>query len=140
MFVIEIVGFMVLAAVVLMVVQAEVYAMLHAVAFARKWDGSLAQKLLVGGKRYEWASVIWHETTRVQPAYSVIYTMVVWFGTFLAVGTAMEYGALPFDAALAASVSVLAATGFFGVAYGEAFGAHREKIAAEQFAGTWKTV
>ena len=83
---------MVLAAVALMVVQAETYAMLEAVAYARRVDGALARKFRVGSARYEWASVIWHETSVEKPAYSIVRPLALFLVTVLGSMAAMDFG------------------------------------------------
>lgn len=133
---------MVLTAVVLMVVQAETYAMLEAVSYARKRDGTLMRKIRLGSARYEWASVLWHETSMpsqgLKPAYSIMWPLALGTATFWSVLAAMFFEVLPFDPNLAFMLGTLAGVGFFGVAYGPSFAASRADVAEQQHAGTWQ--
>ena len=133
---------MVLATVVLMVVRAETYAMLEAVAYARKLNGSLVRKLQIGGARYEWASVLWHETAMpsqgLKAAYSIMWPLALGMATFVSILAAMFFELLPADPSLAFMLGTLTGVGFFGVAYGPSFAASRANVAEQQHAGTWQ--
>lgn len=133
---------MVLAAVVLMVVQAETYAMLEAVAYARKQEASLMRKIRIGSARYEWASVIWHETSMpsqgLKAAYSIIWPLTLGMATFVSILAAMFFELLPPNPSLAFMFGTLTGVGFFGVAYGPSFAASRANVAEQQHAGTWQ--
>ena len=128
---------MVLAAVALMVVQAETYAMLEAVAYARRVDGGFARKFRVGSARYEWASVIWHETSVEKPAYSIVRPLVLFLVTVLGSMAAMDFGLDVVDAPLALLMGLAVSGGYFVKAYGASFAAHREHVAECQRQGTW---
>lgn len=133
---------MVLAALALMVVQAETYAMLEAVAYARRVDGAFARKFRVGSARYEWASVIWHETSMpsqgLKAAYSIMWPLALGMATFVAILAAMFFELLPADPSLAFMLGTLTGVGFFGVAYGPSFAVSRTNVAEQQHAGTWQ--
>lgn len=127
----------VLAAVVLMVVQAETYAMLEAVAYARKLDGSLVRKLQIGAARYEWASVIWHGMSVEKPAYSIMRPLALFVVTVFGAVAAMDIAGLPSDAPLVVLMGLAVSIGYFIQAYGASFAAHREHVAECQKLGTW---
>jgi hypothetical protein len=128
---------MVLAAVALMVVQAETYALLEAVAYARKQDGSLMRKIRLGGARYEWASVLWHETSVERPAYSISRPLVLFLVTVFAAVALMDIAGLPGDGPLGMLMGLAVSIGYFFRAYGASFTAHREHVAECQKLGTW---
>lgn len=128
---------MVLAAVVLVVVRAETYAMLEAVAYARRIDGSLARKFRVGSARYEWASVIWHETSVGKPTYSIMRPLALFLATVFGVVALMDVAGLPGDGPLAVLMGLAVSIGYFVQAYGASFAAHREQVAECQRQGTW---
>lgn len=128
---------MVLATVALMVVRAETYAMLEAVAYARKLNGSLARKLQIGGVRYEWASVIWHETSVEKPAYSIMRPLALFVVTVFGAVAAMEIAGLRSDGPLVVLMGLAVSIGYFVQAYGASFAAHREQVAECQKLGTW---
>lgn len=127
----------VLASVALMVVQAETYAMLEAVAYARRIDGSLARKFRVGSVRYEWASVIWHETSVEMPAYSITRPLALFVATVFGAVTGMEFAGLPGNGPLTIFMGLAVSGGYFVKAYGASFVAHREHVAECQRQGTW---
>lgn len=128
---------MVLAAVVLMVVQAETCAVLEAVAYASKLDGSLVRKLQIGAARYEWASVIWHETSVEKPAYSILRPLALFVVTVFGAVAAMDIAGLSSDAPLVVLMGLAVSIGYFVQAYGASFAAHREHVAECQKLGTW---
>lgn len=128
---------MVLAAVVLMVVQAEVYAMLSAIAYARKMNGSVVRKLQIGSARYEWASVTWHETSVDTPAYSIMRPLALFLATVFGAVAAMDFAGLPGNGPLVMLMGLSVSGGYFAKAYGASFAAHREYVAECQRQGSW---
>lgn len=134
-----------LCAGVMLFVRAEVYAMLQAVAYARKCKGSLPQKLNIGSLRYAWGSFFWHETfalaNELRPAYRVSYPLFVWLGAFvlqLGMVWVMEGPTAPISAATMLMNGFSCAAIFFAVAYGPSFTAHRKHIVEQDKAGTWQ--
>ena len=111
--------------------------MLEAVAYARKLNGSLVRKLQIGGARYEWASVIWHETSVEKPAYSIMRPLALFLVTVLGSMAAMDFGLGVVDAPLALLMGLAVSGGYFVKAYGASFAAHREHVAECQRQGTW---
>jgi hypothetical protein len=128
---------MVLAAVVLIVVQAETYAILQAVAYARKLNGSLPRKVQIGCVRYEWASVIWHETSVEKPAYSIMRPLALFLVTVVGAIAAMDFAGLRGNGPLAMLMGLAVSGGYFVKAYGASFAAHRAHVAECQKRGTW---
>lgn len=133
----EIIANVLVAAVVLVVVQAEIYALLSAVAYARRLKGSLVRKLQIGSARYEWASVIWHEASVEKPAYSISRPLALFLITVLTAVAVMDFGGMPADGPLALLMGLAVSIGYFAKAYGASFAAHREYVAECQKQGTW---
>lgn len=134
-----IIAMMLVSAIVMVVVQAEMYALLNAVAYARNQnDASLSQKLRLGSARYEWASVIWHETSVEEPVYSLSRPLALFIVTEFATVALMDYGLGAVDGPLALLMALMVSLSYFVKAYGASFAAHRELVAECQKQGTWQ--
>lgn len=133
----KITAMMILAAVVMAVVQAEAYAMLEAVAYARKLKGTMASKIRIGCARYEWSSAFWHETSTETPAYSVVRPVALFIVTTVAGTVAMGYSGLSVNSPLPVLMGEVVSLCYFAWAYGASFAAHRALIAECQKQGTW---
>jgi hypothetical protein len=132
-----IIAVMVAAAVVMVVVQSEVYAMLEAVAYARKLEGTMVSKIRIGCARYEWSSAFWHETSTDEPAYSVSRPLGLFLVTVFAAVAAMDFGGLTVNPPLAVLMGEVVSLCYFGWAYGASFAAHRAVVTECQKQGTW---
>ncbi|MBZ2208585.1 hypothetical protein [Massilia soli] len=128
---------MVLTALALVVVRAETYALLEAVAYARKLNGSLVRKLQIGSARYEWASIIWHERSVEKPAYSIMRPLALFIATVFGAVAAMDFAGLPGNSPLVMLMGLAVSGGYFAKAYGASFVAHRQSVAECQRQGTW---
>jgi hypothetical protein len=132
-----IIAMMVAAAIVMLVVQSEVFAMLSAVAFARKLEGTMASKIRIGCARYEWSSAFWHETSSDEPAYSIGRPLALFIATTVAATVAMDFGGVEVDGSVAVLMGEVVSLFYFAWAYGASFAAHRAVIAECQKQGTW---
>jgi len=112
------------------VVSSEVYALLHAVHYAVKQQGSLVRRFEIGLARYEWASPALHETACVaagrEPAYRASVVFLVWAGALALLAFAVQP---PLVVMLGAATLVAAAFG--AASYGKAFLAHRSTVHEE---------
>lgn len=121
----------------------EGFALLHAVRYARKLQGSLLQRARHGLARYQWASPCFHEVFMDRigqpPAYRMSTALFAWGGA-MAVGVLAVYAAgvqgsvsalVPMGAAMAVSAS------FFVGAHGRAFMAQRTFILNSIQSGIW---
>ena len=128
MFANQIFGLLFLAA-LMAVVSGEVCAALHAVHYAAKQEGSFVRRAAMALARYEWASLLFHETACVaaerKPAYRASLVMAV----FGAAAALMAYAGAGMY--VVGGAATLAAVGFGSVAYGKAFMAHRTLVREE---------
>ena len=127
------IAMVVVCALVMSLVQAEVHAMLSAVAYARKFDGSLMQKLRIGAVRYNWASIVFSESD----AYSFFGPVVSAFAVFVGLVAAMYFDVVPFNPGTALSGALFTGVGYFGFVFGPAFAESRAVIEEHSKAGTW---
>src|SRR5437899_10492949 len=122
-------------------VSSEVYALIHAVDFARKQSGGLARKAHIGLTRYEFASVVFHEAFAMAaeqtPAYRFSRAFGVFWGVLAAAVAAGMLGVVAVLPAHAFGAAALVSVGYFGFAYGAAFEAHRAKVNKAVLANSW---
>lgn len=132
----------VLCAAAMLVVQAEVYALLKAIEFGRKCKyNTVQERCIIATIRYAWGSVLWHEAAcgrlGKKPAYRMSIPAVAVWATGV-VHRGAEFQGTPFDFSMttALGAATMVSICFFAAAYGKAFVAARSDISTHQHAGT----
>lgn len=135
------VGMALVMLVALVVVSAEVYALLKAGEYAGKEKAGLVRQAGIALDRYTWGSILFHEffmeNCGLVPAYRLSTSVFITGGMFATLAAASLGMDVEIDAGLALVGSFASGLAFFAVNHGKAFRAVRADIAAQQEDGTW---
>jgi hypothetical protein len=132
----------VLCAVAIVVVQAEVYALFKGIQFGLKCKyNTVSERFTIAFIRYGWGSILWHEAAcgrlGKKPAYRIsIPAVAVWAIGVVHRGAEFQETPFAFSMATALGAATIVGIGFFAAAYGKAFVAARSELSTHQQAGT----